>query len=241
MFDLPYKWGHDQPLETGKLMTVKLQDILISHWLFGVLPGKVIANLSHQFTTRIYKKGQQVFLQEDLADRLFVILEGEVSIETLSLEGKVIRISQLYESEIFGELALIDKKGRSASAQAARATTLASLPAAVFHELLMIYPEFSNNLLSVIVDRLRSTNQQVESLVALTLMQRTAQLLMQLSKKSGPEINITQTDLAERLFATREKVNTKLKELERIGAIKTGRGNILIKDVIKLSAQIELT
>ena len=240
MFHTPYKWGHGRPPQTDSLMSAEIQDILISHWLFGVLPGKVIANLSHQFTTRIYKKGQQIFLQEDLADRLFVILDGEVSIETLSLEGKVVRISQLYKNEIFGELALIDNKGRSASALAVRSTTLASLPAPVFYELLKSYPGFSNNLLSVLVDRLRATNQQVESLVALTLMQRTAQLLLQLSKKAGPEIHITQTDLAERLFATREKVNAKLKELERIGAIQTGRGVILINNVDKLSAQFEL-
>ena len=92
----------------------------------------------------------------------------------------------------------------------------------------------------MLVARLRSTNNQVESLVTLTLLQRTAKLLLQISEKTGPEVKTTQTELADRLFATREKVNSKLKELERMGAIKTGHGMILIKDISRLSEQLDL-
>ena len=93
----------------------------------------------------------------------------------------------------------------------------------------------------VLVERLRNTNHQVESLVTMTLLQRTARLLLQISGEYGPEIKTTQAELAQRLYATREKVNTKLKQLERLGSIKIGHGKILIKDASKLLNQLDMS
>jgi len=216
-----------------------LQDILIRHWLFGVLPGKAIADLARQFSIKKYAKNQYVFHQDDQARRLYVILTGEVSIETVNLDGKMTKITHLGTGEIFGEFALIDEEGRSASALIAKPTNLASLPGQIFHDLIETYPEFSKKLLAGLVARLRGSNHQVESLVTLSLLQRTAQLLLKMSEQSGPEIKSTQIELSERLFATREKVNTKLKELERMGAIKTGHGKILVKDGQRLEALLD--
>ena len=221
-------------------MSRELQDILIRHWLFGVLPGKVIAELSQQFATKNYDKDNYVFHQDDPAKRLFVILDGEVSIETINIDGKMTKITHLNKGEIFGEFALIDEEGRSAGARIVRKATLASLPGHIFDDLLADFPAFSRKLLAVLVARLRNSNQQVESLVTLTLIQRTAQLLLNISDKNGPNIRTTQFELAERLFATREKVNTKLKELERMGAIELGHGQIKVVKAARLSAVLDM-
>ena len=235
-----YNDSTKKTVKTNIIMSNQLQDILIRHWLFGVLPGRVIADLSFQFSSQRYSKNQYVFHQEDLADRLYVVLEGEVSIETMNLDGKVTKISLLKENELFGELALIDGKGRSASAQVTRSSIIASLNGQSFCKLLELHPSFSKQLMLVLVERLRNTNHQVESLVTMTLLQRTARLLLQISGEHGTEIRTTQSELAQRLYATREKVNTKLKHLERLGSIKIGHGKILIKDASKLSDQLEM-
>ena len=223
------------------IMSGELQDILIRHWLFSVLPGRVISDLSNQFSTRRFLKDQYVFHQNDEARNLFVIIEGEVSIESINLDGKITKISQLHEGDIFGEFALIDGKCRSASANVVKKSVLASLSSNVFFTLIEDYPAFSKTLMKVLVARLRGSNKQVESLVTMSLLQRTAQILLSISSRSGPEISITQNILANQLYATREKVNSKLKELERLGAIKTGHGKIIIENSFKLSSVIEIT
>ena len=240
MFENSYNRGGAILRGDETVMSRELQDILIRHWLFSVLPGKVIADLSLQFTIKNYAKDQYVFHQDDQAKRLFILLDGEVSIETVNLDGKITKLIHLGAGEIFGEFALIDEEGRSASARIVRKSKIASLPGQVFHDLLSAYPEFSKKLLAVLVARLRGSNHQVESLVTLTLLQRTAQLLLQLSGSSNSVIKTTQNDLSERLFATREKVNTKLKELERMGAIETGHSKITVKNPARLSALLEL-
>ena len=215
---------------TDDIMSRELQDILMHHWLFGVLPGRTIADLSHQFSSKRYKNGQFIFHQDDPADRLYVILDGEVSIETYNLDGAMTKITHLHGGEIFGEFALIDDQGRSASTCVVKSATVASLSGKIFHKLLEDYPEFSKKLLQVLVSRMRSSNDQITSLVTLNLLQRTARLLQKLYGIQGSEIKITQTAISERLFASREKVNVKLKELEQMGAIETGHGRISVKN-----------
>lgn len=228
MRDDTYNPIHAGAKQSNVVVARELQDILMRHWLFGVLPGRKIADLAHQFSTRRFKKGQYIFHQDDKAERLYVILDGEISIESYNLDGKMTKITHLHGGEIFGEFALIDKLGRSASACVVKTSTLASLTSNVFEQLIAEYPEFSRKLLGVLVERVRTTNDQVASLVTLNLLQRTAQLLLQLRGKQGDHIKITQTELSERLFASREKVNVKLKELEQLGAIETGHGKIRI-------------
>lgn len=217
-------------------LSQQLQSILINNWLFGSLPGIIISDLSNQFTGRRYTKGQYIFHQDDQAKHIFVIIEGEVSIETISIDGKITKISQLNTGDIFGEFAVIDQGVRSANALIIRPSIVASLKSETFLSLVEKYPSFSMKIMTVLVDRLRTTNQQVESLVTMTLLQRTAKTLLQISRLTGPDIKITQTELAKRLYASREKVNSKLKELEIIGAVKRGHGTILIENPEKLSS-----
>lgn len=202
--------------------------------MFECLPGRVLTDLSQQFVTRKYNVKQYVFHQDDEANHLYVILDGQVSIERVNEEGKVTKISCLNSGEVFGEFALVDGMGRSASALVTKPSNLASLPGRVFEKLFEEHAAFSRQLSTVLVGRLRGSNQQVETLVTMNLLQRTARLLLQISESSGHEIIITQNELAERLFATREKVNSKLKELEALGAIKRGNRRIDILSTYEL-------
>ena len=64
----------------------------------------------------------------------------------------------------------------------------------------------------------------------LPLKRRLADLLLELFRAHGPELRTTQADLANRLTATREKVNVNLQILQEAGAIKLGRGRIWLID-----------
>lgn len=216
-------------------MKQKLEYFLAEHWLFKALDNQELSNISQKFSTRTYEKGQFVFHQQDLADRVYVILSGLISIETLSPDGQVTKIAQLGPGEVFGELALIEDCSRTASAYVVTSATLASLTKSTFTSLLKANFEVSKRILSVLSSRLRDTTRKVESLVTLSVLQRTVQVLLQMSVHDGDFISITQKDLSERLFASREKVNGKLKVLERDGAIKLlhGKIHVLSRDKLK--------
>jgi len=216
-----------------------LQDILMHHWLFGILPGRVLVDLSNQFVIKSYNRGQYVFHQDDPADRLYVVIDGEVAIQSLNLDGDATHMTQLRDGEIFGEFALIDASGRSASAVIERPSTLASLSQSTFHQLLDDYPEFSKKLLEVLVTRLRRSNDQVESLVTFNVRQRLARLLLLSTLTDGDVLKLTQQQIADRIHATREKVNTQIKWLEARGALTTGHAQLTILDRALLTQTIE--
>ena len=207
-------------------------DILKKHWLFNVLDEVQLKALSKEFLIETYSTGQYIFHESDPAKHLFVILEGEVSIETNSATGKVIKISHLSTADIFGELALIDHGVRSAGALATKTTTIAVLTKAIFRDIVEKNPSFCQKLLIVLADRLRKSNNQVEALVSLSLLQRTAKILLDIQRREGGDkLEITQSQLSERLFASREKVNVKLKTLEKLNAISIQRGSIRILNI----------
>ncbi len=219
-------------------MTMNLQDILLRHWLFGCLPRGEITSLSHQFSSQQYSKGAYIFHQNDPADSLFIIIKGQVSIETVNPDGKLTAIAQLSAGDVFGEFALIDHLGRSASARIAKDSVVASLAGIVFKRLLRDHAEFNETLMKALVTKVRTVNQHIESLITLNLLQRTARILLTLSDNGETEIKITQSELGALLHASREKVNSKLKEIEKVGAIDCGRGKVLILNqaqLVKLS------
>ena len=206
-------------------------DILKRHWLFNVLDDAQLQTLSKAFFTETYSQGQYVFHQTDAAEHLYVILQGEVSIETHSVDGKVIKIEHLGQADIFGELALLDNGPRSAGAVAIKTTEIALLRKSIFRDIVAENPLFCQKLLIVLAERLRKSNHQVEALVTLSLLQRTAKLLLDIHAREGDQLKITQRELSERLFASREKVNARLKSLEKLNAIAIRRGTIDILNV----------
>ena len=205
-----------------------LKAALSANRLFAGLGSDYLAQLSPHFVEKTYPVGNYVFQQWDAPNRLYIVLSGKLSIETHGPDGKIITLGVLGPEDVFGEFALIDKRPRSASVIVTESARLGSISKMTFDQLIMEHPIILKNMLNLLVGHLRTSNDQIESLVNLTLMQRTAKLIHTMSVNDAQEIKITQKALSERLYASREKVNTKLKELDSMGAITRGRGRITV-------------
>lgn len=203
--------------------------------LFNSVEDMAIASIQSQFIEKKYLKNQFVFQQWDEADRLYIILSGLASIQMHGMDGKDITIATLHPGSIFGEFALIDDQARSASVIIDQDAKIASMSKTAFKNLIETNQIISKNMLKHLIGHLRKSNDQMESLVNLTLSQRTAKILLELYEKEGRVINVTQKKLSERLFASREKVNASLKALENQGSIKRGHRKIEIISVEGLS------
>ena len=79
-----------------------------------------------------------------------VILEGEVEVTTA--DG---RKHRLVAGDHFGEMALLDKQGRSADVVALTPLKLAAVPEWSFKTFLTAHPEVSYRMLQVMSQRLR--------------------------------------------------------------------------------------
>ncbi len=112
--------------------------------------------ISKERETRSYDAGQVIFQAGEDGDCMYVVLEGLVE---LSVRGQV--LERLGPGGVLGEMALIDKEPRSASAVTRTDTRLVPIRRDRFDALVQQDPEFSIQLMRVIVSRLRRMDQKV--------------------------------------------------------------------------------
>ena len=76
---------------------------------------------------RRFNAGDTIFLMGELQHSIFAVLDGEVRISIPAVEGKEFVLAILHAGEVFGEIAMLDGKPRSADATALTACNLAVL------------------------------------------------------------------------------------------------------------------
>jgi len=103
--------------------------------------------------------GQEIFKQGDAADGMYVVRSGLVEISGVVGDNVRLVFSQFGPGEIFGEMALIERKQRSANATAASETIVWFTPRAEMLKLIEQSPALSLALLREISQRLRTFNQ----------------------------------------------------------------------------------
>lgn len=198
--------------------------------LFRVLPKAEREALADGASIVNMDADTTVFFRGDAPDHVFLILEGNVAVESMSNQGKTIAITSLGIGEVFGEMAILDGRDRSANIRTLEPSCFLLIGMARFRALLRDNPDFSFEVVQDLVRRLREADEQLEAIMFLPLKRRLADLLVRLFQAQGPELKITQADLAYRLTATREKVNVNLQILQDLGAIRLGRGRVTLVD-----------
>jgi CRP-like cAMP-binding protein len=107
--------------------------------------------------TSEFKEGEIIFNQGDPGDSLYSIIEGTVDIIA---NGKV--VSTLEQQSIFGEMSLIDKSPRSATAIAKTDCKINKIDEKRFIFLVQQAPYFAFDILSVLANRIRELNEKIK-------------------------------------------------------------------------------
>lgn len=185
-----------------------------------------------------------VFLKGDPGDSLYVIVSGRVGITTTSEGGKEIILNILAPGEVFGEIALLDGKERTAGAMALDPAELLRFDQADFLPFLEKYPKLSIRLIKILCERIRWTSDIIEDTIFLDIPHRLAKRLLRLASQYGKptrngitiDIKITQESLSQMLGVTRESVNKGIRALEIQGIIVHDHGIINVIDIASLEA-----
>jgi CRP-like cAMP-binding protein len=115
---------------------------------------------SSHFQRVVFRTGERIFSEYDEADECYVIDVGSVKITTSETrDGRELSFAVLGSGEIFGEMALIDAKTRSANAIAVTDTEVIALRRADFMEGLKQHPDRLDLVLNFISDRLRRMDE----------------------------------------------------------------------------------
>lgn len=173
----------------------------------------------------------------DPGDAVFVVLEGEIEVRATSAGGRDVRFLALGAGALVGEMAALDGGPRSADMVAARRCRLWRIPRAALVEALEAEPRAAVALIAELSRRLRATNAALEAETVLDLGGRLARLLVAEAGARGV-VALTQTEIARRLGASREKVNRKLHDFAGEAWIELTPAGIRLRQPARLQALV---
>lgn len=109
-----------------------------------------------------FDRGALVFREGEVGNAMFIVQEGEVDILKRLEDGSSRILRTMGKGDFFGEMSLIDKKPRSASAVCRSRARLVRVPAESLVRFIESNPQFVMRMLNTFVDRLRSSNAIIE-------------------------------------------------------------------------------
>ena len=216
---------------------MEIGDLLARNFLFRNLDPDVIERISALGTTVELAGNQVLFLKGDEGDALYGVLDGRIRISSGDADGKEIILNIIDPGDIFGEIALLDGKPRTADASAMAASQLFRVQRSDFLGLMAAEPRLTQHLLEMVCGRIRKTSEMLEDSAFLDLPARLAKRLLSLAKYYGDSsqetaltgIQISQAELGQLMGTSRESINKHLQYWRGRGWITLGRGRVTIE------------
>ncbi|MGE4080448.1 MAG: Crp/Fnr family transcriptional regulator, partial [Reyranella sp.] len=208
----------------------------------GALTADETRELFKDARVRHVKTNEVVFRKNDPGDSLYGVVRGRILIVAESPEGKELILNKHDAGELFGEIALLDGAGRSATAIAYEASELLYLGRDRFLAFLKLRPETMIRIIDLLCARLRRATILVEDSAFLDVAARLAKLVLTLlddraahaDSRSAATLRIAQKDLALMLGVSREFVTKLLAMWRDAGIVEPGRRRLTVLDISAL-------
>ena len=106
--------------------------------------------------TKEFAEGDVIFREGEPGDAMYVVVEGRVA---LTVRGRA--VESVGPGGVLGEMALVDRAPRTATATAQLPARLAVIPEKRFLYMVQQTPHFSLQILRVVVERLRRMDEKL--------------------------------------------------------------------------------
>jgi len=198
---------------------------------------------------KLYAADAHLLTEGDRSSHVLIIIQGWVTVSVATDRGATRLIIGLRgPGELLGEMAALDSHPRSATVRALGPIEAQVIAGDTFRRFLALHPRVSGLVIRQLTFRLRSADQERSALASLTVLQRLAGRLTELSRAepSGPYaprtpstpgpllagtvVHLAQDELAATVGATREAVAKALRLLRDQHIVRTGNRVVEILD-----------
>lgn len=177
-----------------------------------------------------FKRGHVFYNPDEQAENFFTIVEGQVILSRMTVEGRRLIIAILERGAIFGETVLTAQRSYAAYAEAVTDCTIAVISRKDVMQLLLADAHVAAWLLQALAERLGQLETSLEELAFLGVRARLAALLLRLAVPTtdgGLRVNgLTHQQLAELVGSHRETATVALNQFRSQGLITLGRKRI---------------
>jgi CRP/FNR family cyclic AMP-dependent transcriptional regulator len=200
--------------------------------LFSALDETVRRELAACAKPRSFAAGAPICRLGDHGDSMMGVVAGTVRITLPTIRGKEIILADLGSGELFGEIALLDGKPRSANATARTNCELMVLERRDVLPFLERNAPACMKLMDILCARIRRSDERMSDIAFYDLPVRLAKTLLHYPPQGrGPmKLSLSQNELAEMAGGTRENVNRCLRDWQRQGILELkDRWTIILK------------
>ena len=202
--------------------------------LFRGLPPERLKRLAEMLRKKTVPSGTNMITADQPGEVVYVLLEGTVKILIEQMDGREVILAFLGAGDTVGEMSLVDSAGRSANVMTMEKCTFLWMDRTTFQDLLRHVPEFAQNLVRLLSSP-AADGQRADPVALLARRRRPAGApdpglrgaLRQPVSDGGTQISLrlTQTDLAELVGASRERVNQVMVDLRQKGMLSVDSGH----------------
>lgn len=218
------------------LQAIDVAEVLGESEIFGALLEEELAQLVPLGSRARHPAGRTVFEKGEPGESLMIVLSGRIKIRTLSADGREIVLNFIEPGQLFGEIALLDGKPRTAGAATFETCELFILRRQAVLSFLEQNPLASIRLIGVLCQKLRRTTQMFEEKLLLSMAPRVARALLRLAGEHGRKVEdgllidlkLSQSDLGAYVGLSRENVNRQLGAWREGGIISMRQGRIVL-------------
>lgn len=193
-----------------------------------------------------FKKGEPVYIPDDLSDRIFFISEGRIKISSMNEEGKEITKAILGPGEVFGESSLLGETKRRDFATALEDTNACTVTLDELRGLMRERSELNLFFMRMFGARQLEMERRLESLVFRDSRSRIVEFLLHLVQHKGQRVGyewvvrkfITHQEVANMTATSRQTVTTTLNDLRAKKLLTFNRSRLLVRDLEKLQMEL---
>lgn len=215
--------------------------------VFAGIPARDLESLARVAREETHRARSEIFMEGDAARWFYLVRAGHVKIVKHSKTGKDVVLELLGPGEIFGGVAVIEKRPYPASAQATEATVVLKIPADPVIALAERHPAFIKEMALMIGRRLRAAHDSVASLAVDPVEARLAATLRRLATREGTRsdkgvtlpFHLTRQSLADMTGTTVETTIRILSRWLRDGILDEDGGRLVLSDWDGLTALAE--
>ena len=198
-------------------------------------PGDLLRRFARDFPA-----GTVLFREGDPGGEMFVIQHGKVSIS--ARVGAVEKVlSTLGHGEFFGEMSILNRAPRSATAACVEDCQLLVVDARTFEAMVRANSEIAVRMIQKLAGRLAEADRQIENLLLRDSRARVVHYVSGAAARSiGAPFDLPQAELAARLDVDARAVGEVLRTLERAGLLSGSEGAWTVPDVDRLRHFLDL-
>lgn len=203
--------------------------------LFATFSESELSEVLCLIERKQYHKGDVIFTEGDVCDRLLIINRGSFKVFSTSKEGKEQILYVLGDGEFLGDLNLLKKDTYSFSALALEETHLCTIKKDDFDQLIKNHPSLFARVLEYAHYRITTLESLIQTLTAKDVETRLASLLIRLAESFGIksadgveiQLPLTREEMASFVGLTRETVSRKLSAFQMEGLIELSNNRVI--------------